>query len=91
MVCAGFTPDREDVEITDLTPLCVEGRVIYTASFDPAMGRPRLGPAPDLPLTPVVPTPTAAPASLPDKRLFLIGVAAGVLAALALGPYNSNS
>lgn len=91
MVCAGFTPHREDVEITELTPRCVEGRVVYAAPFDPALGRPRLGPAPERPPTPVAPPRAATPAGPPAKRLFLIGIAAGVIAALALGPHNSQS
>lgn len=96
MVCAGFTSDRNDIEITELAPLCVEGRVIYAAPFDPALERPSLPPASDPALAPTAARPpvnpiATPPASPPDKRLFLIGIAAGVIAALALAPNSSNS
>jgi hypothetical protein len=87
MVCAGFTSERDDVEITDLSPLCLEGRVVYAAPFDPARARQSLPSAPDRALT----SGPRSPASAPDKRLFLIGIAAGVIAALALGSNNSHS
>lgn len=42
MVCTGFTFKTEGVDITELSPVCLEGRLIYAASFDPALGQRRL-------------------------------------------------
>jgi hypothetical protein len=94
MVCAGFTSERDEAEITELSPLCVEGRVIYAAAFDPALER-RLLPAAPNAGSAVVSSrpelPEKAPADPADKRLFFLGIAAGVIAALALGTHGSQS
>jgi len=96
MVCEGLTFRGDGIEITELSPVCLEGRVIYAASFDPALERRRVAAAPEL--VPAAPKPVpAAPKPLPaargsrrssnssETRLFVFGIAAGVIAAMALG------
>jgi hypothetical protein len=96
VVCKGFTSGRSDGEITELSPLRVDGRVVYAAPFDPGLERPSLGPAAERALT-LAPSPSPSrqlpsePPTAPDSRLFFIGIAAGVIAALALGQHSSQS
>ena len=88
MVCEGLTFRSDSIEITELSPVCLEGRVIYAASFDPVLERPRVSAPPD---------PIPAPRSFQpssnssETRLFVFGIAAGVIAAMALGQHSSGS
>jgi hypothetical protein len=68
--------------------VCLEGRVIYAASFDPALERLRVSAPPD-----PIPAPRSfQPASnSSETRLFVFGIAAGVIAAMALGQHSSGS
>jgi hypothetical protein len=88
MVCEGLTFNSNGIDITELSPVCLEGRVIYAASFDPALERQRVAAAAK---------PAAAPRNLrsssnsAETRLFVFGIAAGVIAAMALGQHSSGS
>ena len=82
MVCGRLAFNGDGAEITELSPVCLEGRVIYAASFDPGLERPRVATA-----TSLVPTSSSGktPSGSSDRRLFFVGIAAGVIAAMALG------
>jgi hypothetical protein len=85
MVCERLSSKSNGIEITELSPVRLEGRLIYAASFDPALERPRVAAVAD-------PVPSASrPRSLPGTRLFFIGIAAGVIAAIALGQHANES
>jgi hypothetical protein len=94
MVCEGLTFNNNGIEITELSPVCLEGRVIYAASYDPAVGRQQVAAAPKA----ITWAPEARPSrnSRPpsnssETRLFVFGIAAGVIAAMALGQHTSGS
>lgn len=88
MVCEGLTFRSDSIEITELSPVCLEGRVIYAAAFDPALERPRVS----APLNPTPAPHSFHPASNSfETRLFVFGIAAGVIAAMALGQHSSGS
>jgi hypothetical protein len=61
--------------------------VIYAASFDPAVGRRRRVSIPES-----LPAPRKLPLSSrsPETRLFVFGIAAGVIAAMALGQHHRS-
>jgi hypothetical protein len=88
MVCEGLTFNNNGIEVTELSPVCLEGRVIYAASFDPALERPRVTAAPER--KPAPPRMSRAPANTSDTRLFVFGIAAGVIAAMALGQHGGS-
>lgn len=88
MVCEGLTFKSEGIEITELSPVCLEGRVIYAASFDPALERPRVAAAPE---PPPAPRSSRSSSNSAETRLFVFGIAAGVIAAMALGQHSSES
>lgn len=88
MVCEGLAFNNNGIEVTELSPVCLEGRVIYAASFDPALERPRVTAAPER-----EPAPRRAsrpPSNTSETRLFVFGVAAGVIAAMALGQHSGS-
>jgi hypothetical protein len=78
------TPGSDGAPATELLPRTVGGRVVYAAPFDPAADRLSL-PAPG---GSAAPRRTLHPA---ETRSFFIGIAAGVLAALALHPEGNRS
>jgi hypothetical protein len=91
MVCERVTSKGNGIEITELSPVCLEGRLIYAASFDPALDRPRVAAVSD-------PAPAVSPSGVsssgsnsPETRLFFFGIAAGVIAAIALGQHANES
>jgi len=89
MVCEGLTLKSDSIDITELSPVCLEGRVIYAASFDPALERPRVTAVPER--APPPPRIARASSNSPETRLFVFGIAAGVIAAMALGQHSSGS
>ena len=94
MVCEGLTFNNNGIEITELSPVCVEGRVIYAASYDPALGRRRVAMAPKVVAVRSNARPfrnSRASSNSSETRLFVFGIAAGVIAAMALGQHSGGS
>jgi hypothetical protein len=93
MVCEGLTFKSDGIDVTELSPVCLGGRVIYAASFDPALEPQRLSaaaqPVVEAPEPVLAPTGSRFPSNSPETRLFVFGIAAGVIAAMALGQHKS--
>ena len=87
MVCERLPSKNNGTEITELSPVRLEGRLIYAASFDPALERPRVAAVSDAVSTDSAPGPSGST----ETRLFFFGIAAGVIAAIALGQHANES
>jgi hypothetical protein len=87
MVCNGLTYKEEGIEVTELSPVCLEGRVIYTASFDPSFEHSRVA----QPERATGPRQLRLSSSSTGTRLFVFGIAAGVIAAMTLGQHHGRA
>jgi hypothetical protein len=88
MVCNGLTYNGEGIEVTELSPVCLEGRVIYTASFDPSFEHSRVASSPE---RATGPHKLRLSSNSTGTRLFVFGIAAGVIAAMTLGQHHGRA